>query len=437
MTERVGMESVEDVCSTSTSTGVREVECPYEPTSQNADAEAMMKVQSALREKIQELEAAEAEEKEFAKAAKRAVRDVQKILSSKDHSTAEKLELIQQKFIDRVNDQVKSEKNAAQLQKKLDKISAERAALSEEVRRLTMVNTKLQELCRTLQAQNKTVMADAKEKAAEEATQREELSQRMETAMKEISSRLEEHSAESQKCMQENMDLRIKLEKVGEFCDEMDREHKEQVMRKETQISFLKERIQEQSDLVEHYVMTEKVLQEKCLAAEGARDTYAKQLTDAKERIDAFCDSFEKSNTAFKQLQDQVDTSQKIQKKMQQESELLKKRSDLVQQKSQRLVTENEKLLEQVDGMRGKLEQSVSMTDHNKIRAQKGALEKLCRVLQAEIKELRKRHPRSLSMSATQLAPILSENLATSHSLKQTIDESTPQLERSADDQEI
>ena len=92
-----------------------------------------------------------------------------------------------------------------------------------------MLNTKLQELCRTLQAQNKTVVADAKEKAEEEAKQREELSQRMETAMKEISSRLEEHSAESQKCMQENMDLRLKLEKVGQFCEEMDVNHKEQV----------------------------------------------------------------------------------------------------------------------------------------------------------------------------------------------------------------
>ena len=87
--------------------------------------------------------------------------------------------------------------------------------------------------------------------------------------------------------------------------------------------------------------------------------------------------------------------------------------------------------------MRGKLEQSVTIADHNKIRAQKGALEKLCRVLQAEIKELRKRHPRSLSMSASQLPPILPEGLATSESFKREIAESKLPLERSTDDQGI
>ena len=45
--------------------------------------------------------------------------------------------------------------------------------------------------------------------------------------------------------------------------------------------------------------------------------------------------------------------------------------------------------------MRGKLEQSVPIADRNKIRAQKGALEKLCRVLQTEIREVRKRVPRA------------------------------------------
>ena len=43
--------------------------------------------------------------------------------------------------------------------------------------------------------------------------------------------------------------------------------------------------------------------------------------------------------------------------------------------------------------MRGKLEQSVPVVDHGKLRTQKMALEKLCRVLQAENKELRKQLP--------------------------------------------
>ena len=101
--------------------------------------------------------------------------------------------------------------------------------VSEEVRRLTTMNTKLQDLCRTLQSQNKDVVQSAQEKAAAEAQQREELSQRMEKAMRDISTRLEEHSAESQKCMTENTELRTKLEQVGQFCEELDSNHKEQV----------------------------------------------------------------------------------------------------------------------------------------------------------------------------------------------------------------
>lgn len=62
----------------------------------------MEKMQAVLHAKIQELEEAEAEEKEMARAAKKATRAVQKILTGQDHSVAEKLELFQQKFIERV-----------------------------------------------------------------------------------------------------------------------------------------------------------------------------------------------------------------------------------------------------------------------------------------------------------------------------------------------
>lgn len=91
------------------------------------------------------------------------------------------------------------------------------------------MTTKLQDLCRTLQAENKTVVQEAHAKVASEAQQREELSQRMALAMQDISTRLEEHSEESQKCIEENTELRSKLEKVGRFCEEMEQNYKEQV----------------------------------------------------------------------------------------------------------------------------------------------------------------------------------------------------------------
>lgn len=43
--------------------------------------------------------------------------------------------------------------------------------------------------------------------------------------------------------------------------------------------------------------------------------------------------------------------------------------------------------------MRRQLEQSIPIADHNRLRAQKVTLERLCRVLQAEVVELRKRLP--------------------------------------------
>lgn len=150
--------------------------------------------------------------------------------------------------------------------------------------------------------------------------------------------------------------------------------------------------MKEQTELVDQYVKTESVLQEKCLAAEAARDTYAKQLEDAKVRINGFCESFEKSNAAFKQLQDQMDMSNKIQKKMQQESDLLKKRSDLVQQKSERLIAENERLLEQV------LLQSCGLLAQGNLFRWMGCVGNWsipCRLLITQRFNLRKEHLRS------------------------------------------
>jgi len=101
--------------------------------------------------------------------------------------------------------------------------------VSDEVRKLNAANSKLQDLCRTLQAQNKTVQEESTAKALEEANKREELGTRMEAAMRNISDRLDEHRIESEKCMKENMELREKLDEVGRFCEEMDADHKEQV----------------------------------------------------------------------------------------------------------------------------------------------------------------------------------------------------------------
>jgi len=66
------------------------------------DKEAMQQMQSALMSKIGELEAAEAEEREAAKNLKKAIRDIQKILTNKDLTAAEKLEQFQEKLIERV-----------------------------------------------------------------------------------------------------------------------------------------------------------------------------------------------------------------------------------------------------------------------------------------------------------------------------------------------
>eukprot|EP00210_Caulerpa_lentillifera_P002460 g2358.t1 len=390
-------------CSTSTSEALCEIEQPNRamtvilrtpidpnaPPKQTSDRKALEKMQLALRSKISELETVEAEEKETLKATKKAVREVQRILSNKELSMGSKLDQFQQKYLQQVNEQMKVEKLHSQTQKKLDKITAEKLAIGEEVRRLSTMNSKLQDLCRTLQSQNKTIVQEAQDRAAEEASQREQLSRRLESSMKEISSKLEDHSAESQKCIMENTELRTKLKEISRFCDEKDQHHEAQLSRKDVQINFLQERLNEQAELVQHYEKAEILLQEKCKTSEEAKESFAKQLENAKEKITGFCTSFEQSNKAFKQLQSQLDMSNKIQKKLQQESELLKQRSDLVQKKSEKVVTENEKLTEQVDSMRAKLEESVTITEHKKIKSQKEALEKLCRALQGEIQQFR------------------------------------------------
>lgn len=62
----------------------------------------MQDLQTALKSRIQELELAEAEEKEISKACKKVMREAQKFISNKEHTVAQKLEFLQQKFMDRV-----------------------------------------------------------------------------------------------------------------------------------------------------------------------------------------------------------------------------------------------------------------------------------------------------------------------------------------------
>ena len=86
-----------------------------------------------------------------------------------------------------------------------------RDAVHQENGKLKTFKSKLENLCRELQKQNKSILAESKRSIETESTKRQELADNFNSTISDISAKIDEQSAERTQIVEENADLREKL----------------------------------------------------------------------------------------------------------------------------------------------------------------------------------------------------------------------------------
>lgn len=336
---------------------------------QKSDRNLQLQIQAALHNKIQELEVAveeaEAEKKEAAKRRKKQVREVQKVMASKD-STQDKLEQLHKKFLEQVNDRGQLEQELCGLHKDLERTTREKENLQQDLKRVTLLKDKLEDLCRTLQKENKNVLEEVRQKAEAESQHRKELSERFQSTLQDVSAKLERQGEQAEKSLTENVELKEKLHMLLEM-----------LKTKDLQLKVLEAELTEAKTLVEKEHGRANATEERYKIMAEAKDMLESAVADHTKKLDEL-------TKLFSELKSDLDSSESLKLKLQKDNEEMKRKCNKADVTIVKLLDERTTLKKQVEKLEVKVLTSVDQSVHNKLKAQKEKLESLCRALHKE-----------------------------------------------------
>ncbi|KAI5838905.1 myosin-like coiled-coil protein-domain-containing protein [Morchella snyderi] len=154
-------------------------------------------VNSLLAAKISQLESdasmEEEEEKAISRAVRKANKELAELVSGRDDHLA-KVDAIQTKYSELLHEMKRLERDHAKARKRADQLQKERDQSRSEMQKAVTVKHKLESLCRELQKENKRIKDDNKKHAEKEQQKREELSNKFESTIMDIKSRMEEEN---------------------------------------------------------------------------------------------------------------------------------------------------------------------------------------------------------------------------------------------------
>lgn len=266
-------------------------------------------------------------------------------------------------------------KDAAQdsvvLQHKLVQLQQQKDAAVSEASKGALVRSKLEALCRELQAQNKAVLAESKQIADVERQKREQLSDRFLSSIKDVERRLGEQGDSQLKVLEDNKQLVERLHKASQEAELREKERQYATKKAEVEAQILQLKLKQQEELTKKERAERLALLEQLKAQQLEQVELHKQMAEYGARFKECQEMLAKSNqvmTTFKE-----DRAKMMGKVQALEKEVLELRT-----KS----TKSDAALIRALEERNALKKQLGTT-----KAQKERLESLCRTLQDERKK--------------------------------------------------
>lgn len=135
------------------------------------------------------------------------------------------------------------------MQRSLEAAQRDKENVSAELSRTNAVKKKLENLCKELQKQNKTVLDQSKQVSEEEATKRAELSAKFSESIKDVQEKLQTHDEERVKQGEENTKLREQLQSFINQYEVRDKHFEHQLQAKDLERQLAEAKLAQAEEL--------------------------------------------------------------------------------------------------------------------------------------------------------------------------------------------
>lgn len=291
----------------------------------------------------------------------------------------ERLQALVVKYAEQLEEKKTLEANAKGLERRLAVVQREREQLQAENGKGVLARSRLEELCRELQRQNKQVKEESQRKVREEEERRKEVAGKFQGTLSEVSALLQQNNEKNNKLRDENAEMARRLQTL---CDQYAlREQHLEKLAKQYDIERQLNEAKLTKERVDHADEKEKMLREKqqllldlteyqkkCQGMQAEEMALRHQLSMYTDKYDDFQKALAQSNRTFGGFKEQMDAMTKKLKNLEKETQTWKQRWE-----------KSNKALMDMAGE--KQSRDASLAAATKQVAQ---LEKLCRALQTE-----------------------------------------------------
>ncbi|KAJ3682820.1 hypothetical protein LUZ60_013047 [Juncus effusus] len=259
---------------------------------------------------------------------------------------------------------VKSEKELLELTLLYQKAIAERDSA-------IAIRERLESLCRELQRQNKMLMEECRRVSTEGQSMRQDLSEKFNNAIKDVSVKLEEQKDECISQLRENEMLRNKLKGLADQYTIAEQQFAHKLKEKMLELELADLKIQQHQERSAQEKIQVKLYAEQISQLQTTERNLRVQLATDGEKFEQFEEMLKKSNEVFETYKQEMDKMVKRVKDLKTDNDFLKSKCEKSDIAIVKLVDERESMKKQLE----------------KAKKQKEKLEALCRSLQAERKQ--------------------------------------------------
>jgi len=311
---------------------------------------------------------------------KKELKNVEHILKSVHSLESEaKLQAVCGKYAELVEDQKETQSAVKTYERHFQVIQREKEQLQTENSKSILARSRLEELCRELQRQNKVIKEESMSRIKEEEERRKEVATKFQTTLSEVSSLLQQNNEKNNKLRDENSEMATKLQML---CDQytlreqhLDKLGKQYDMERQLNEARLAKARMEAAEDKEKMLREKQILllelteyQKKSQAQQQEEVALRQQLSMYTDKYDDFQKALTSSNRTFVGFKDQMDAMTKKLKTLEKETATWKGRWE----------KSNATLLDMAT------EKKRRDADLLAVTKQVAQLEKLCRALQTE-----------------------------------------------------
>merc|ERR1712166_1633349 len=325
-------------------------------------------MQAAINAKIAQLSVKEEltaeESRDLARSTKQQEKEINKLAES-DTPVEDKVKQLKDKCVALVQSSKNEQREALLFKRKSTQAAKDKESAIMEMNRSISVKENLETLCRELQRQNKLVMEESRNVAEQEQQKRTELSEKFQTTISDVSTRLDEQGKERIEQLKE------KLKTFAEQYELREQQFAHQLKTKDLEHQLVQAKLNHQQEIgkqegtkLEAY---QKELETRLLTEKELRQ----QLVVYNEKFETFQETLSKSNEVFGTFKKEMDKMSKTIRKQDKENLDLRKKA---QKSDLELIT----LYQERDQYKGEAE---------KAQSQNSSLQSLCKTLQGERKK--------------------------------------------------